>query len=211
MNGLVRILLVDDHQVVRQGLRSMLSSMPDIQVVAEATGGAEALSILARDPVDVMLLDIRLDDMSGIDVATSVRRMASPPRIVMLSINDDRFSVEQAFAAGASGYLLKNVSRPELLSAIRRVNAGERVVSPALVPLLIPMTGIESATAAEHLTKEDVDLLRMVAAGATNLEISIRISLSEASVKRRLQRLYTLLNVTSRVEAVRVAGREGYI
>lgn len=211
MNSPVRVLLVDDHQVVRQGLRSMLSSMPDIRIAAEAASGAEALSVLTRNDVDVVLLDVSLDDVSGLEVLVATRALVSPPRVVMLSVHDDRYSVEQAFARGACGYLLKNVTRSELLSAIRRVHAGERVVSQPLVPLLLVAIEAGASEQAVRLSTEDFELLRMVAAGATNPEIAKRISWSEATVKRRLHRLYALLHVSSRAEAVSVASREGYI
>lgn len=210
MNRMIRVILVDDHQVIRQGLRSMLGGMPDIQVVAEAGSGAEAVAALAGEQIDLMLLDVRLEDMTGIELASLVSRMTPAPRIIMLSVHDDRFSVEQAFAAGAAGYLLKSVSKLELLSSIRRVAAGERVVSPALVSHLIPRSDAGMA-ALTHLTEEDVRLLQLLATGASNSEIAARVSWSEATVKRRLQRLYVLLQVTSRVEAVHVAGREGYL
>jgi DNA-binding NarL/FixJ family response regulator len=207
-----RVLIVDDHPVVRRGLRSMLAALPDVRVVGEAGSGAEALRVLSDAAPDVVLLDLRLPGADGIEVARRLRRVAPAVRIVILTIHDDAARVTRALEAGADGYLLKSASLDELAAAIRRVLRGERVVAPELVPRLL---GDYAALLRERtrdeadLSDEELRILDGVAHGHSYRELARAMHLSEITVRRRVQDIYRKLDVGDRAHAVAVAIRRG--
>ena len=213
MRTAIRLMLVDDHPVVRHGLQSMLREFRDIQLVAEAAAGAEALITVQKHEVDVALLDVRMEGMDGLELASALHELRSSLRILMLTNYRDPAYIEAAFAAGATGYLMKNLSPDELASAIRKANDGERVVSPEIVPFILAHYDEEGevASGVGLVRGADLQLLRLVVSGATNIEIGVELSCSEATIKRRLLKLYRCLNVSSRIEAVRVATQNGLV
>lgn len=207
----VRVLIVDDHPVVRQGIRSLLSNRPEIEVVGEAETSGAAVAEHRRLRPDVTLLDIRLAEGSGLDVLDSIRAADDQARVLMLSSFDDEEYVVQALQAGASGYVLKSDSDSLLVNAVLSVAAGGHALSAHVTGQLV-------ARLSNRRTEPDVDLdesarrlLAMVAAGQSNAQMARTLFVSEATVKRRLRAIFEDLGVTNRVEAVAEAARLGVL
>ncbi|MFQ5856441.1 MAG: response regulator [Anaerolineae bacterium] len=210
----IRVLVVDDHPVVRQGLRSLLSQYPDIHVVGEAEGGPAALELVARLQPDVVLLDIRLAGPSGLDLARQLRRTQSESRIIILTSYDDEAYLLEAAQAGVHGYLLKSASAEVLADAIRAAGAGERRVSPALLDKLLRQfedLAVEKMRQESGLLEDEIKILRLIADGATNKEIAEELYWSEITVKRKVQDILAKLGVTTRLQAAVEAVRRGLI
>jgi DNA-binding NarL/FixJ family response regulator len=208
----IRILVVDDHPIVRQGLRSLLSTYADMQIVAEAEQQRQALEAAQQHRPDVVLLDIRLPGTSGIEVARMLRREVPEARIIILTSYDNDDYLIGALQAGASGYLLKSVSDESLVSAIRAVHRGERLISPSLLDrVLQQFTELRRSQVRQDtgLSDEDIRVLGLIAAGASNEEIGAALNWSIASVKRKMQHIFERLGVTSRAQAAAEAVRRG--
>ncbi len=210
MGESIRILIVDDHEVVRRGLHSIMSSYDDLQVVGTATSGEEAL-ILAKslDP-DVVLLDLQLPGMHGLEVIPElVKHRDGRPRIIVLTVHDDDEIVLRAVKAGASGYVLKHASADELVRAIRYVAGGGQHFDEVVVKAFL--SDVQHTRDQQLLTAHELEILRMVAAGATNREIGEQLFLSVDTVKSHLEAVYRTLEVTDRAQAVAVAMRKGLL
>jgi DNA-binding NarL/FixJ family response regulator len=210
MDESIRILIVDDHEVVRRGLHSILSAYGDLQVVGAATSGEEAL-ILAKslDP-DVVLLDLQLPGMHGLEVIPElVENHDGRPRIIVLTVHDDDEIVLRAVKAGASGYVLKHASADELIRVIRYVAGGGQHFDEVVVQAFL--SDEQHTRDQQLLTKHELEILRMVAAGATNREIGEHLFLSVDTVKSHLEAVYRTLEVTDRAQAVAVAMRKGLL
>ncbi len=209
-----RVLVVDDHPVVRQGLRSLLAQYPDIQVVGDADGGSDTLGLVALLQPDVMLLDIRLTDSNGLDLARQLRQVNTDVRIIVLTSHDDEAYLLEAVQAGVQGYLLKSISPELLASAIRAVRTGEHQLSPALAGKAMEQLGVLSRAQARvesGLVDQELQLLRMLADGADTQDIAKTLYLSERTVKRKIQDVLTKLEATSRAQAVAEAFKRGLL
>ena len=209
-----RVLIVDDHPVVRHGLRSMLSLLPDVQWAGEAASGAEALRRAAAGAPDVVLLDLRLPGADGIQIARALRRVVPLARILILTVDDDPSQAARALEAGVDGFLLKTVSVEELGAAIRRTLRGERVVASELVgPLLNGYAALmrERTSHESDLSSEELRILDGVAHGQSYRELASGMYMSEITVRRRVQDIYRKLDVRDRAHAVAVAMRRGLI
>ncbi len=209
-----RVLIVDDHPVVRQGLRSLLAEYSDIQVVGETEGGPEFLELVDQLQPDVILLDIRLVGSSGLDLARQLRSMSSEARVIILTSYDDEIYLREAAQAGVHGYLLKSASAEVLADAIRAVHAGERRISPALVNKVMQQLETLSraqAQAASGLSDQELRLLRLIAEGVSTPDIVRTLYLSERTVKRKIQDILTKLGATSRAQAVAEAYKRGLL
>jgi DNA-binding NarL/FixJ family response regulator len=206
----IRVLIVDDHPVVRDGLRGVLSGEPDMAVVGEAGDGAEALTrVAAADPaVDVVLMDLRMPTMGGVDAIKELRRAGPTPRVLVLTTFDTDRDVLPAIEAGATGYLLKDTPREELLRAVRAAHRGEAVLSPAVAGRLM---GQVRTPGAEALSSRELEVLRLVAAGETNREAARALFISEATIKTHLLHIYAKLEVRDRASAVAAAYRRGLL
>ena len=210
----IRVLIVDDHAVVRQGLRSLLSVHEDILVVGEADRGAVVLKQVAELQPDVVLLDIRIPPPSGIDVAHRLRRTYPEVKVIILTTYDDDEYLSDALRVGAHAYLLKDVSRKSLVDSIRQVYHGRRLLSPGLVDRVLRSYEAMAKKAARYeydLTEEDLLVLREISEGATTKDIARKIHLSEATVKKRVQDILDKMGVAHRTQAVAKAIREGLI
>src|SRR5664280_2943662 len=205
--GRVRLVLVDDHAVVSEGLERILARCDDLQVVGR--GGQEALDLVAKLAPDMVLLDLSLPDMHGLDVLESLRRGQTPPHVLILTVHDDDDIVLGAVRGGADGYVLKTATREELLAAIRKVAAGGRAFDEVVVGALI--RGDRRPRPMATLTEREVGVLRLVAEGHTNKEIAARLFVSPNTINGHLDNIYRKLGVSDRAHAVAVALRSGLV
>lgn len=202
--GPIRLLIVDDHPVVRDGLRGLFADDPDFQVVGEAANGAEAVARVERLGADVVLMDLRMPEMSGVEAITRLRRTAPAVRVLVLTTYDTDSDVLPAIEAGATGYLLKDAPREELVRAVRAAFAGEAVLSPAVASRLM---GQVRKPPPEALSQRELEVLALIADGATNREAAAKLFVSEATVKTHLLHVYEKLGVRDRAAAVAEAYR----
>lgn len=210
----IRVFLVDDHPVVREGLRSLLSSFPDLQVVGEADNSFVVPAQVEATQPDVLLLDIRLGNVDGIEVARQLRRDQPSVKIIILTTYDAAEYLTQALAADVHGYLLKSTSHSQLAEAIRAVHRGERLLSPPLLGQVLEEFGRLARDRAHQesgLSDQELQVLREIAGGATNREIAERLFWSEVTVKRKIQDIIEKLGVANRAQAVAEAIRHGWI
>lgn len=210
----VRILIVDDHPVVRHGLSNLLSSHPDFEIVAEAEDGAQVMPLLAAHTTDIILLDIQMKDQNGIDVARRVISSYPQMKIIILTTYDDQSYVDQALEAGVHGFLLKSASHEILPESIRAVMRGERLLSPSLYTNVLAnyqQLAQEQAKREAGLTEEDLKILGRISEGENNKTIAEEFYWSEATVKRRVQEILEKLGVSNRAQAIAEAVRRGWI
>ncbi|MDQ1535812.1 MAG: hypothetical protein QOE58_205 [Actinomycetota bacterium] len=203
----VRLLLVDDDALVRAGLRMILSSAEDLEVVAEVDDGARAVAAVHEHRPDVVLMDIRMPEMDGITATAAVRRLVPPPQVIVLTTFQADEQVMSALRAGAAGFLLKDTPPAEILSAVRLVAAGEAMLSPSVTRTLLSHLGDAQSSERQRiaaqrldtLTDRERDVAMAVGSGASNAEVAASLFLSEATVKSHVSRLFTKLEVTNRV------------
>jgi len=206
----MRILIVDDHKVVRDGIRFMLLDAPDIEIVGDAESAEEMFDVIKGDPVDVVLLDIRMDGMTGLDALERIASDFPQVRVLMLSMHDQPGYVRRAIELGAAGYLLKSTGRDEILAAITAVSQGEIYIQGRLMePLLADVTGSSRQTG--RLSPREQQVLQLIADGSENKQIARELGLSEATVKTYIRGVFERLDVSSRAEAVAVGLRIGVI
>ncbi len=204
----IRLMLVDDHPVVRDGLHGVFAADEDFEVVAEAGDGQEALARAARVEVDVVLLDLRMPRMGGVETIRALATQAPDVRVLVLTTFDTDRDVLPAIEAGATGYLLKDASAAELKAAVRAAYAGQPVLAPSVAGRLIGQVRRGPDLA---LSPREVEVLRLVAAGTTNRETARRLLISEATVKTHLLHLYEKLGVNDRAAAVATAYERGLL
>lgn len=215
----IRIVVADDEELVRAGFRMMLDSKPDLDVVGEAADGAEALEIARRLQPDVVLMDIRMPGMDGIEATRRISELdtGSPIRVIVLTTFDDDEYVYGSLRAGASGFLLKDTPPAELVRAVHEVVEGRSLLSPSVTRKVIER--FASAPGADpvllervgRLTERETDILKLVAQGLSNAEIGGRLFVSEATVKTHVSRVLFKLEVRDRVQAVAVAYETGLV
>lgn len=201
----VRILIVDDHPVVRAGLLTLLGKEPRLTVVGAAHCGEEAISMLTAAPIDVLLLDLRMPGISGIDLLGILRKDNRSPAVIILSSYEYEEEIYQAVKAGARGYLSKNASRTEILAAILTVHAGGTCF-PSTIEAQVKERETRSS-----LSAREVEILIMVTKGLTNREIAHVLSISQYTVRNHINHISAKLNVTDRTEAATVAIQQGII
>ncbi len=210
----VRVLIVDDHPVVRHGLRSLLAGHTDIEVVGEAEDGFQVLPLIPDLKPDLILLDIILKGQSGIEAARRVRSAYPQVKIIILTTYDEEEYVNEALRVGVEGFLLKSISHETLPDSIRAVMAGEKLISPPLVSSLLANY---SKLAQEHakreagLNAEDLQILNAIAEGASNKDLAEQFFLSEATIKRRVQEILEKMGANNRARAIAEAVRRGWI
>jgi len=209
----IKVLIVDDHPVVRDGLRGVIDGEPGMEVVGEAGNGAEALARVAGSGadgtgVDVVLMDLRMPEMGGVEAIRELRRTAPAVRVLVLTTFDTDRDVLPAVEAGATGYLLKDTPRAELLRAVRAAYRGEAVLSPAVAGRLM---GQVRGPEPDLLSARELEVLALVAAGSTNREAAQRLFISEATVKTHLLHIYAKLEVRDRASAVAAGYQRGLL
>jgi DNA-binding NarL/FixJ family response regulator len=200
-----RILLVDDHAVVREGLVSLLQRQGDLLVVAEAADGASAIRLYRQHRPDLVVLDLRLPDMDGVEVTAAIRAEFPQARLLVLSSFDGDEDIYRALKAGARAYVLKDSTREELLAAVRTVAAGQRSLSAAVAERLA-----ERVTGSE-LTARELAVLRQIVSGRSNKQIASALSISEGTVKTHVKSILAKLGVGDRTEAAVLALRRGLV
>ena len=208
----IRILVVDDHPIVRQGLRSLLSAYSDLRIVAEAGSPQEAIKAAVRYRPDVVLLDVRLPGATGVEVARQLQHDCPTANVILLTSFDDDEILRGALEVGVRGYLLKSVSDDMIVWSIRAVYRGERLISPEMMDRMLSQFSQMRASqiqAEVGLSEQDVEVLRRMAAGASNDEIGLELGWSKASVKRKVQHIFDQLGVTTRAQAAAEAVRRG--
>lgn len=205
---MIRLMIADDHPVVRDGLRAMLASQPDFQVAGEAADGAVAVKLAAELAPDVILMDLRMPALDGVSAIRQIRTQQPSARILVLTTYDTDADILPAIEAGATGYLLKDAPRDELFRAIRATAAGEAVLAPAVAKrLMVKMR----APAEEKLSARELEVLGLVAGGASNSGIAQALHISEATVKSHLLHIFGKLGVADRTAAVTAALRRGVL
>jgi DNA-binding NarL/FixJ family response regulator len=209
----IKVLLGDDHTMVRQGLRRAIEQTEDLRVVGEGSNGEEILRAAAESPPDIAVLDIRMPAMDGIEVARRIKEAHPQTGVVMLTAYDDRHFVVEAVRAGARGYVLKTRDAEHLLQAVRLVAEGNMVIDPDLVVTLAEelSTAKEQGRSSETLTERELEILQLLAFGYTNRDIGGRLFISPDTVKTHLEHIYQKLGASDRTAAVAEAMRRQLI
>jgi two-component system, NarL family, response regulator LiaR len=204
----IRVLLADDHSVVRKGVREFLEEEADIEVVGEAGDGVQAVELAASLRPDVVVMDIKMPGLSGVEATKRIRKDAPGVRVLALTAYDDDPYIFGLLEAGAGGYVLKTAESRELIRAIRAVAAGHSALDPAIAPRLIARVA-DPAGSGESLTDRELEVLRLAARGLTNKQIGHDLDISDRTVQNHLANIYAKLGVASRTEAVTEALQRG--
>jgi DNA-binding NarL/FixJ family response regulator len=199
---MIRLMIVDDHPVVRGGLAGMFAGEADFEVVGECGDGAEAVRRAAGLTPDVILMDLRMPQMDGVAAITALAEAGNPARVLVLTTYDTDSDVLAAIEAGATGYLLKDAPPPELFRAVRAAARGEAVLSPSVATRVVGQVRAPRAAGEEPLSQRELEVLELVARGAGNREAAARLFISEATVKTHLVHIYSKLGVSDRAAAV---------
>ncbi len=199
---MIRVMLVDDHPVVREGLRGMLEAEPDLTVVSEAGSGEEAVAVARTVEADVILMDLRMRDLDGVGATERILTEHPSTKVVVLTTYETDADILRAVEAGAAGYLLKDASRADLANAIRAAARGETVLAPSVAGRLVDRV---RKPVRQSLSAREVEVLRFVAKGLTNADIGRALHISEATVKTHLLRAFAKLEVSDRTAAVTTA------
>ena len=205
MSNQIRVFSVDDHPLLREGIAALVNNQPDMVLVAEASNGAEAIQLFKQHLPDVTLMDLRLPDMSGIDIVIAIRSEFPEARIIMLTTFEGDVEIHRALQAGARGYLLKNMPPSELLDVIRQVHAGKKRIPPEIASQLA------EHMSDQNLTEREVEVLRQVADGNRNRDIAKNLFISEETVKVHIKHIMEKLGAADRTQAVSIGIRRGII
>jgi DNA-binding NarL/FixJ family response regulator len=201
----IRIFCVDDHPLLREGIAAIINHQPDMQLVAEAANGCEAIQQFRRHQPDVTLMDLRLPDMSGIDALIAIRGEFPEARIIVLTTFEGDMEIRRALEAGARAYLLKNMPPKEMVEVIRQVHAGKKRIPAEVAAHLAEYFGDDA------LTEREIDVLRHVAEGNRNRDIAQQLFISEETVKVHIKHIMEKLGASDRTQAVAIAIRRGII
>ena len=202
---MIRVLAVDDHPLLREGIAALIGTEEDMQLIAEACNGREALECFRKSQPDITLMDLQMPEMSGIDAISAIRGEFPDARIIVLTTHPGDFQVTRALKAGARAYLLKGMLRKELVETIRAVHAGQRRLSSEVA------AGIAEHATDDSLTPREMDVLRLVAAGNANKEIGAQLSLTEVTVKSHVKNILAKLGANDRTHAVTIGLKRGII
>ena len=212
----IRVLLAEDHVVVREGIRELINAAADIVVVGEAASGREAVTLCERLKPDIVLMDVAMSDMNGIEATREVKRLSPETGVVILSAYDNTEFVIEAIRARAAGYLLKSVAGKDLLAAIRAVYHGDSVIDPDITTQVF--SGLRKETpptvrrrGRARLTERELEVVRLGARGLSNRQIAERLGLSERTVQTHWRNIFVRIDASSRVEAIMTCLKQGWI
>ncbi|WP_414517110.1 response regulator [Nostoc sp. PCC 9305] len=201
----IRVLIVDDHSIVRQGLTTIINRDPEMTVIAQAENGQQAIALFREYQPDVTLMDLRMPQMAGVEAITAICAEFIAARIVVLTTYDGDEDIYRGLQAGAKGYLLKDAKPNELLSAIRTIHRGQQYIPPEVGAKLV------QRMSNPELSERELDVLRLMAQGMSNLEISSTLSIGESTVKSHVNRILSKLGVSDRTQAVIIAVKRGIV
>ena len=201
----IRVFCVDDHPLMREGIAAVIRNEPDMQFVAEASTGHEAIEGFREHRPDVTLMDVRMPDMGGIDALLAIRTEFADARVIMLTTFEGDAEIQRALEAGAQGYMLKSMPRKQLVEMIRKVHAGKKHIPPEVAAQLAEHFGDET------LSKREVEVLQKVAGGKRNSDIATLLFISEETVKGHIKHIMEKLGASDRTEAVAIGIRRGFI
>jgi two-component system NarL family response regulator len=204
-DALIRVLIADDHPIVRDGLNAVINDQPDMEVVAEAANGNETVQLALEHRPDVLLVDLRMPQLNGLEVINAIRADWPQARIIILTTYDGEEDIYQALQAGAQAYLLKGMPRAELLDTIRAVHAGRKRIPPEVASKLA------ERISASELTERELEVLELIVAGQSNKEIGASLSITEGTVKAHVNSILGKLGVQDRTQAVTEALRRGIV
>jgi DNA-binding NarL/FixJ family response regulator len=216
MSAMIRVLIADDQELVRTGFRVILEAEGDIEVVAEADTGVEAIRQAQLFSPDVILMDIRMPELDGLAATEEILRHPNPPTIVVLTTFDQNEYVYRALHAGAAGFLLKDAPSSRLIAAVRAAATGDSLIEPSITRRLLERFAVPAAPVARppalaSLTERELDVLRLIARGLSNAEIAAELVVAETTVKTHVARILTKLGIRDRVQAVVLAYETGFV
>lgn len=207
---MIRVLLADDHSILRQGLRLILNEVPEFTVVGEATNGEEAVALALKLEPDVILMDVGMPGLDGIEATRRIRAIRPQTHVLMLTVSDDDQHLLEAVKAGARGYLLKNAEAAQVQEAIRQVAAGEAILPPMMIARVLDELSAPSPQP-QKLTERELDILVLIARGLGNKEIAATLCISQNTVKTHVRHILEKLNLSNRAEAAAYAVRAGLV
>jgi DNA-binding NarL/FixJ family response regulator len=207
----VRVMIVDDHPITREGLRAVFTGIEDIEVVGEATNGEEAVERASELAPDVIFMDVRMPTMGGLEATKAIRAVRPETKVILFTVEDSRANISEAILAGVNGYLLKDVSADELVKAARLAMEGKAVIHPALTQAFIEEAQSSGRRHEEPLSPRETQILQMVAYGSTTKEVASKLTISPHTVKTHLERIFEKLRANDRAEAVAIALRRGLV
>jgi DNA-binding NarL/FixJ family response regulator len=207
----MRILIVDDHPITRDGLRTALSLTDEVEVVGEASSGEEAIKVVEDTTPDVIFMDVRMPGMNGIQATRVIRERHPETKVILFTVDESRASISEAIQAGVSGYLLKDVGVAELVNAARLAMQGKAVIHPSLTQAFIEEVRLVDRKPEAPLSPREIEILQQVAYGATTKEVADELGISFHTVKTHLERIFEKLGANDRAQAVAIAIRQGLV
>ena len=207
----LRVVIVDDHPITRDGLRSALGSSEDVLIVGEATSGEEAIEVVERCEPDVVFMDVRMPGIGGLEATKAIRELRPDTKVILFTIEESRDAIADAIRAGVSGYLLKDVSASELIQAAKLAVEGKAVIHPTLTRAFIEEVQYVERRPETPLSKRESEILQKVAYGATTKEVAHDLGISAHTVKTHLERIFEKLGANDRAQAVAIALRRGLV
>lgn len=207
----MRVMIVDDHPVTRDGLRAALGTAEDVEVVGEASSGEEAVKVVNEVEPDVVFMDVRMPGMNGIEATRAIRQGNPDTRVILFTVDESRASIAEAIQAGVSGYLLKDVGVDELVNAARLALEGKAVIHPTLTQAFIEEVRLVDRKPEAPLSRREIEILQRVAYGATTKEVADKLGISPHTVKTHLERIFEKLGANDRAQAVAIAIRQGLV
>ena len=201
----IRVLIVDDHSIVRQGLATIINRDPEMTVIAQAEDGQQAIACFGEYQPDVTLMDLRMPQMGGVEAITAICAQFKPARIIVLTTYDGDEDIYRGLQAGAKGYLLKDTKPNELLNAIRMINRGQQYIPPEVGAKLV------QRMSNPELSDRELEVLRLIGQGMSNLDIATALTIGESTVKSHVNRILSKLGVSDRTQAVIIAVKRGIV